>query len=307
MGDRSWVGAPYARLYSTLREDHPAVWNSDANLAWYVRLLVQAERAYPVALEWPRRLPSEVQDALVTDGAVDAIGVDCFTIHGLDRLHLARVEAQNLGARQGGLTRAAQAVRGPDGTFLPAGVQPPGSSRLDDAGLLNGETPVDLDQAPGPEPGSRPGQVQPTPGVQPKLPSRPLPSRAAPSGPGTGESRAPAPAPAPAPEAPTATATAPDPRTVAGHPRYVALAEEEADWVAWAASQPEPSTYPDARPSNQGRFGEAHPDCRSPETLEHRRYWRWIGRDRGWVCLYCDRADTRTFRDRMDQASESPF
>jgi hypothetical protein len=316
MPDQDWTGAPYARLYSTLRQDHPAVWADDHLLAWYVRLLIPAERAWPIHLEWPRGIPGPVQAALVADGAVDQDGDDYYQVHGLDRLRLAqgaRVEA----ARAGGQARAAQAARGPDGTFRPADIQPDAGSIQRDAGPTL-DDPADAGHAGrlnGKDAGGDAGLQPENPAASLRpLPSPPAPGRDTPPGPGREST------PAPARETPAAVLDLPpnatpadvariqaDPRTVQGHPRYVALAGEEADWEAWAAAQPEPSTYPDARPSNQGRFGTANPDCRSPETLEHRRYWRWIGKDRGWVCLYCDRADTRTFRDRMDQASDSPF
>lgn len=304
MPSGEWVGSPYARLYATLQDDHPAVWADDHLLAWYVRLLIPAERAWPIRLGWPRGLPAEVQAALVEDGAVDPQGEDRYQVHGLDRLRALQDGRTSL-ASLGGQARAAQGVRGPDGKYRPAGDQPagPDTTPLDQpAGGLNGATPETLDQPPG---------VQPVSPARPaSYTSRNTPPRAAPRGPGAGE-RAPAPTPVAVVDLPPNATPADvariqaDPRTIQGHPRYQALAAEEADWKAWADAQPEPSTYPDARPSNQARYGEAHPDCRTPETLEHRRYWRWIGSK--WVCLYCDRADTRSFRERMDDANQSPF
>jgi len=108
-----WTAAPYGRVFTTLRDDQPIVWADDRLLAWYVRLLVPADRAWPVALTWPRSIPQDVADQLVLVNAIDALEGDRYQVHGMARLQ-ERVARRN---RAGGLVRASTAGRDDQGRW----------------------------------------------------------------------------------------------------------------------------------------------------------------------------------------------
>jgi hypothetical protein len=114
-----WTAAPYARVYVTLARDHPAVWQDDGLLAWYVRLLVGADRWFPAPAPWPRSIPQDLADALVGSGAIDP-ATDGYQVHGM-----ARLRALGGLASIGGRARAAQAARDEHGRMLA------GANRLD--------------------------------------------------------------------------------------------------------------------------------------------------------------------------------
>lgn len=113
-----WTRAPFVRVFATLPRDHPAVWVDDRLLAWYVRLLLRADQAWPGHAEFPRALPVDVEAALVEAAAIDPSPVipGGYQVHGMARLRggiAARGQA-------GGLARAQGAPRDSQGRMLAA-------------------------------------------------------------------------------------------------------------------------------------------------------------------------------------------
>ena len=168
-----WTTGRYVRVFASLQTDYPEVWADDALLAWYVRLLDQADALWPSQAPWPRSLPTEVEVRLISLGAIDRRGMDAYLVSGLDRL---RVETASRGWA-GGKARAAVARRDGLGRML-AGDAGPGAGPMngnagghagpdagDDAGEGTLEGPLDVqrssdqtrpDRSPGAPPTSGP-------------------------------------------------------------------------------------------------------------------------------------------------------
>ena len=88
---------PYSRVYWEAIDDpkFATVWDDDACLAWWLRLLVTADMAWPASATLPA-VPRKVLDSLTKplpeheSGLVDIQGRGRFRIHGLDRERLSR-------------------------------------------------------------------------------------------------------------------------------------------------------------------------------------------------------------------------
>lgn len=116
-----WTQDPFVRVFVTFPDDHPAIWRDDRALAWWLRLLVLADRAYPASSTFPRAVPDDVVEALVAEGVIAQVGDDRYRVTGLARLRAAG-EAF---AVRGGKARA----RGPRdalGRLIPSRVDQPG-------------------------------------------------------------------------------------------------------------------------------------------------------------------------------------
>jgi hypothetical protein len=94
---------PYCRVYWEAIDDPKFrdVWDDDGRLAWWLRLLVAADMAWPASANIPRRVKQPVLDSLVAAGLVDLENGDRYRIHGLDaeRGGRARMAADAAAAR----------------------------------------------------------------------------------------------------------------------------------------------------------------------------------------------------------------
>lgn len=73
----------YIKVYHVLRDDYPAAWKSDAQLALFVRLLMIADKWWPQWAPIPRR--NGAYQSLVACGLViENGGATAYTIRGLD-------------------------------------------------------------------------------------------------------------------------------------------------------------------------------------------------------------------------------
>jgi len=83
---RSRDDRKYSRVYHEAIDDPKFrdVWNDDARLALWVRLLVMADAAWPASATLPRSTKSRPLAALVACGLVDLSNGDQFRIHGLN-------------------------------------------------------------------------------------------------------------------------------------------------------------------------------------------------------------------------------
>lgn len=77
---------PYARVYYTVVEDErfATVYHDDHAFAWWVRLLLIADGAWPASPPVPRAIKAPILDVLVRCGLIDMRPGDCYRIHGLD-------------------------------------------------------------------------------------------------------------------------------------------------------------------------------------------------------------------------------
>ena len=81
----------YIRVYHVLREEHPGVWRSDAQLALFVRLLAVADKWWPQLAPVAHR--NGAYQSLVKAGLVlEKEGTDGYTIKGLDKERSRRSE-----------------------------------------------------------------------------------------------------------------------------------------------------------------------------------------------------------------------
>jgi hypothetical protein len=76
----------YIRVYHAAIDDPKfvGIWDNDARLALWVRLLVAADLAWPQSAALPRSAKVSALTALVDCGLVDMVGRDQFRIHGMD-------------------------------------------------------------------------------------------------------------------------------------------------------------------------------------------------------------------------------
>lgn len=75
----------YARFYyDDFIREYPAVYADDVAFAAWGRLLVTAEKMWPIPPELPRSLKPRALRALVAAGLVEQCGQQCFRIRGLD-------------------------------------------------------------------------------------------------------------------------------------------------------------------------------------------------------------------------------
>ena len=84
----------YARVYHQVKTDpkFETIYNNDHHLAWWLRLLVDADAAWPSYPSIPRRMRKASFDALVAVGLIDPMPGDCFRVHGLDAERNARAK-----------------------------------------------------------------------------------------------------------------------------------------------------------------------------------------------------------------------
>lgn len=85
----------YSRIYHEAVDDpkFAEVWDDDARLALWVRLLVMADQAWPASAVLPRSVKRRSLDALVACGLVDLSSGDRFRIHGMDPERARRSDA----------------------------------------------------------------------------------------------------------------------------------------------------------------------------------------------------------------------
>jgi len=121
-------------VYATLALDHPAVWDDDGLLAWWVRLLRMADDAYPGPAPIPRALPDDFLDALIKEGIIEPHGNSAYRFHGLAEERAGRKKRGSAGGR----ARADHAGRDPLGRFAGADAGESRSDAGDDAGALAG-------------------------------------------------------------------------------------------------------------------------------------------------------------------------
>lgn len=110
-----YLGTPYVRVWLTLLDDHPTIWSSDALLAWWLRLLINAQRMYPAPAPLPRSLPVELEAQLVALGVIEPIGSEAYRFHGLEDLRTAEAPR----GQAGGTARARSGHRDRFGRWLP--------------------------------------------------------------------------------------------------------------------------------------------------------------------------------------------
>jgi diguanylate cyclase (GGDEF)-like protein len=85
---------PFVRVYhSDLIRDYPDVWDDDAALAAWLRLLVAADGSWPAPAELPRAVRGRSLTALVTAGLVTLIGAHRYQIRGMDAERTQRQDA----------------------------------------------------------------------------------------------------------------------------------------------------------------------------------------------------------------------
>jgi hypothetical protein len=82
----------YIRVYHSAIDDPKfvGIWDNDARLALWVRLLVAADLAWPQSAALPRSTKVSALTALVDCGLVDMVGKDQYRIHGMDSERTAR-------------------------------------------------------------------------------------------------------------------------------------------------------------------------------------------------------------------------
>ena len=91
----------YIRVYHEAVDDpkFADVWDNDARIALWVRLLVAADLAWPQSAMIPRSAKKPALDALVACGLVDLVSRDQFRIHGMDTERKGRSEHAALAAQ----------------------------------------------------------------------------------------------------------------------------------------------------------------------------------------------------------------
>jgi len=94
--------APYSRVYWTIVDDpkFAAIYDDDATLALWLRLLLQADATWPAAAPLPRSARSRPLGKLVDAGLVDRVGTDRYRIHGLEAERGRRQSAASASASQ---------------------------------------------------------------------------------------------------------------------------------------------------------------------------------------------------------------
>src|SRR5207244_3974694 len=75
-------GGPYSRLYHAVRDEFPTVYESDVQLATFVRMLMQADKYYPQMAPMPPRRPP-VQALIRHSLVIPSDDMRSFTIRGL--------------------------------------------------------------------------------------------------------------------------------------------------------------------------------------------------------------------------------
>ena len=83
---------PYSRVYWSLIDDHPDIYDADGTRATYVRLLVTADQAWPASAYFPRGLRARAVQLLVDAGLVTRGRSGRYSVKGLDEERQKRQE-----------------------------------------------------------------------------------------------------------------------------------------------------------------------------------------------------------------------
>jgi hypothetical protein len=85
----------YSRVYHEAVDDPKFrdIWDNDARLALWLRLLVTADQAWPASATLPRSTRRSPLASLVECGLVDLVNGDRYRIHGLDPERQGRSDA----------------------------------------------------------------------------------------------------------------------------------------------------------------------------------------------------------------------
>lgn len=124
---RDWADSDYVRVYHTVIDDpkFADVYGDDRTFAWWVRLLITADQAFPASAPLPRRLPDDVLAKLVEVDLIRPATNDHYTVAGMRKEREARQSHQS----RAGQARANGAVRNALGHFIqPAGPAPASST-----------------------------------------------------------------------------------------------------------------------------------------------------------------------------------
>src|SRR5262245_51167532 len=81
-----WTSGPFVRVYLSLPGDRPNLYDDDTSLAWWLRLLLRANGAWPGPADLPRAIPDAVVDTFEALEVIDRVGTDRYRFHGLARL-----------------------------------------------------------------------------------------------------------------------------------------------------------------------------------------------------------------------------
>jgi hypothetical protein len=73
----------YTPVYRDIREEHE-LWDDDRVLAWWLRLRVMADVAYPADAILPRSLPDDVLERLVALHKISRVNGDLYRFRGVD-------------------------------------------------------------------------------------------------------------------------------------------------------------------------------------------------------------------------------
>jgi len=143
--NRDWSDAPYARIYATLSTDPKtaAMWLDDRLLAAYVRLLLNADLAWPMPPAVPRWIADDVLETLAGSRIIETDGTT-YQVVGLR----AEREGRATGRAVGGKARSDGAKRDENGRYLPdrnAGLAGDAGSLLDQR-MLDPSKPARRDE-----------------------------------------------------------------------------------------------------------------------------------------------------------------
>lgn len=97
--------APYSRVYWSVRYDERlvSIYCDDHHFAAWMRLLLDADMAWPAPASLPAGLRRQSRDALVREGVIELLPGGMFRFHGLDaeREHRRNAAASSAGVRWG--------------------------------------------------------------------------------------------------------------------------------------------------------------------------------------------------------------
>jgi hypothetical protein len=116
MAYQEWAEADYSRIYHTLLDDpkFASVYDDDARWAWYTRLLIAADSAYPAPAPLPRGLPDDVLHDFTELAILIVIRGSHYRVKALQ----SEREGRATGRAAGGRARVAGAQRDEHGRFL---------------------------------------------------------------------------------------------------------------------------------------------------------------------------------------------
>lgn len=119
---RDWAASDYTRIYHTIVDDpkFEEVYDDDARLSWYVRLLMAADATYPAAAPLPFGMPAEVLEHLTKRGIVVRVRGGHYRIKAHEAERESRGQGRGGGKAAGGKARVAGAERDELGRLLPS-------------------------------------------------------------------------------------------------------------------------------------------------------------------------------------------